>query len=184
MTNYLSYQGGATGLLPKQMSWDELLDYIRNLPYGRNANRHDLRLVLQEQKGTCSSKHALLKMIADENNIQEVDLILCMYKMNGANTQKIGKVLEKYSLEYIPEAHCYLSVSNQKMDLTNPSSDIARIEKDILEEIKISPEQVIKFKVDFHKDFMKRWIKESSIAFSFKELWNIREECIEALSNS
>ncbi|MGB1018788.1 MAG: hypothetical protein ACPGVH_06945, partial [Chitinophagales bacterium] len=53
-------------------SWDELTEYIRNLPYGRNENRTDLGLVLSEKKGTCSSKHALLKSIADSNNISNV----------------------------------------------------------------------------------------------------------------
>jgi hypothetical protein len=39
-------------------NWNELTKYIQNLPYGRNANRKDLSLILTEQKGTCSSKHA------------------------------------------------------------------------------------------------------------------------------
>ena len=40
-------------------TWNELTKFIKNLPYGRNKNRTDFGLVLSEQKGTCSSKHAL-----------------------------------------------------------------------------------------------------------------------------
>ena len=44
-------------------SWNELTEFIKILPYGRNKNRTDFGLVLSEQKGTCSSKHALLKLV-------------------------------------------------------------------------------------------------------------------------
>ena len=50
-------------------TWNCLLDYIKNLPYGRNSNRTDFSLVFTEHKGTCSSKHALLKQLADTNKI-------------------------------------------------------------------------------------------------------------------
>ena len=43
------------------MSFEELIVKVKNLPYGRNANRYDFSLVLSENKGTCSSKHAFLK---------------------------------------------------------------------------------------------------------------------------
>ncbi len=32
--------------------------YLHHLPYGRNADRSDFRLVLPEGRGTCSTKHA------------------------------------------------------------------------------------------------------------------------------
>ena len=51
------------------MEFKELIDKIKNLPYGRNANRYDFTLVLSENKGTCSSKHAFLKDFADKNEI-------------------------------------------------------------------------------------------------------------------
>ena len=35
-------------------SWEDVLIYVKNIPYGRNANREDLSLVLKENKGTCS----------------------------------------------------------------------------------------------------------------------------------
>jgi hypothetical protein len=54
-------------------TWNELTKFIKNLPYGRNKNRTDFGLVLSEQKGTCSSKHALLKSIADLNNVRNIE---------------------------------------------------------------------------------------------------------------
>jgi len=89
-------------------TWNQLTKHIKNLPYGRNQNRTDFGLVLYEQKGTCSSKHALLKSIADLNNVPNIELIIGIYRMTESNTPRIGTELTKNAIEYIPEAHCYL----------------------------------------------------------------------------
>ena len=95
-------------------SWNALCRYVQLLPYGRNYIRHNLLLVIEEQKGTCSSKHALLKHVADVNNIPNVQLIMGIYKMNEINTPKIGNTLVNNKLNYIPEAHCYLKIDDKK----------------------------------------------------------------------
>lgn len=174
----------ATSLLPRKMNWFEAVSYVQSLPYGRNENRKNPRLVLSEMKGTCSSKHAVLKLIADENNIENVKLILCLYKMKASNTPGIDKVLEKYGVEYLPEAHCYLDIEGVKSDFTNPNADLSAIENDLIEESEIQPDQVGEYKVNYHQDYVKKWIEQSGLSFSFSEIWKIREECIQALSGS
>ncbi len=163
-------------------TWSGLITWTKNLPYGRNANRHDLILIVSEKKGTCSSKHAFLKKLADLNEIENVNLIIGIYKMNNTNTPKIGDELTKNSLDYIPEAHCYLEIEDVKKDYTNNTADFSKIKNDILKEINIQPEQVANFKVEFHKSFIKNWIIENDIRFSFDEIWKIRENCIQNLS--
>ena len=162
-------------------TWNELLEYTRNLPYGRNANRSDLSLIVLENKGTCSSKHAFLKKIAEENDFQQVKLILGMYRMNNVNTAKIGSVLSSKGLSYLPEAHCYLKIDNRRVDITNSNSDISTWEGDILEEFEISAEQVNTFKVEYHQSYLRKWIIDNNIPFDFESIWNIREECIKNL---
>lgn len=164
-------------------SWDDLTEIVKHLPYGRNSNRHDLQLVITEKKGTCSSKHALLKQLADENKIPNVELVLGMYKMNATNTPKIGKELEKQGLEYIPEAHCYLLIENQRKDFTSPTSNFARIAHYILEETFITPAQVAEYKVQYHQTYLKQWIKKTGSRFTFDEIWKIREQCIRNLES-
>lgn len=161
-----------------------LCEKVQKLPYGRNANRSNFGLVLSEGKGSCSSKHAFLKKEADKNNVENVQLILGIYKMNEVNTPKIGEELSKNNLEYIPEAHCYLKIHNHYFDFTSTFADFARINKDILEEMEINPEQVIQFKIDFHKDYLKKWIVDQKINSTFEEIWEVRERCIENLSAS
>lgn len=165
-------------------SWPSLLDYIRQLPYGRTSNRKDLGLVLVEEKGTCSSKHALLKKIADLNNIPKVNLVLGMYKMMSENTPGIGKIIEQEGLPYIPEAHCYLKIAGIRYDFTTPNSSLGRIERDLLEEQEIEPNQIITYKVNYHKRYLESWLQKKEINKDLEEIWNIRESCIRKLSDT
>lgn len=163
-------------------SWNKLTKYIKNLPYGRNENRTDFGLVLSEKKGTCSSKHALLKTIADLNNVPDIDLVIGIYRMTELNTPKIGKELTINSIEFIPEAHCYLKINGKRVDLTTKKSEFKKIEKDIIQEKEIEPKQVGEFKVAYHKKFIESWLKQSKSEFEFDQIWQIREQCIRNLT--
>jgi hypothetical protein len=162
-------------------NWNDVLVRVRNIPYGRNSNREDLSLVLKENKGSCSSKHAFLKEIANQNNIPSVQLIIGIYKMNESNT-KIGNILSQNSIDYIPEAHCYLNINGERLDYTTGSSSFEKIKNDLLEEIEIEPYQVGEFKIKFHQDFIKKWLSDSNATITFDQLWTVREQCIAYLS--
>lgn len=163
-------------------TWNELIKLVKSLPYGRNKNRTDFGLVLSEKKGTCSSKHALLKSIADLNDVPNIDLIIGIYRMTELNTPKIGTELTKNAIEFIPEAHCYLKINGKRTDLTTQKSEFKTIEKDLIQELEIEPVQVADFKVQYHKRFIENWLKKSNLTFEFDEIWGIREKCITNLT--
>tara|TARA_R100000935_G_scaffold13736_5_gene27640 strand:+ start:63179 stop:63733 length:555 start_codon:yes stop_codon:yes gene_type:complete len=165
-------------------SWEDAILFIQKLPYGRNSNRKDLLLVLSEAKGTCSSKHAFLKELANENGFKFVNLYIGVYKMNSINTPKIGTVLSEYNLDHIPEAHCFLKSNGVPLDVTTATSDFSRIENEILEEVEIEPHQVSNYKIAMHQEFLRKWIQRHNIRFTFEEIWNIRERCIQNLTKS
>ncbi len=165
-------------------NWDVLLSYIHSLPYGRNSNRTDVSLVLKEGKGSCSSKHGLLKTLADLNNISAVQLMLGMYKMNADNTPGIGDALAASKLDYIPEAHCYLKIDGVRADFTSAQSNITLIEKSLLKEMEIQPSQIADFKVKWHKDYVRQWVLDENLELNFEQVWQIREDCIEHLSEN
>ena len=163
--------------------------FIRNLPYRRNLNKDNLPTVFIDEYGTCSTKHALLKILAEENNQPHFKLILGIFKMNGINTPKIKSVFETLrepqsdKLEYIPEAHNYLKFKNQILDFTKKNSSENDFINDLLEETEIQPHQINQFKIEFHKNYLKKWLSEHpEIHYSLDELWNIRELCIAHLS--
>ena len=163
------------------MNFQELIEFVKHIPYGRNSNREDFSLVISENKGTCSSKHAFLKDFASKNYIPNVKLIIGIYKMSESNT-KINKILSENSLNYIPEAHCYLKIDGTIVDVTSKESNFESIRNAIIEEVEIETYQVAEFKIKYHQDFIKKWIDENSIKQTFDEIWNIREQCIKQLS--
>jgi hypothetical protein len=162
-------------------TWSELMDFTQQLPYGRNQNREDFSLVIRENKGTCSSKHSFLKKVADLNKFDNVKLILGMYRMNHLNTPKIGKTISDSGLTYIPEAHCYLQLNNQRIDITHGNANMDHLMGDIMEEMYIEPEQVNTFKVDYHKKYIQKWMMENKVELDFEKVWEIREQCIKKL---
>lgn len=163
------------------VTWDDIVRSVQCFHYGRNSNRNDLNLVWYERQGSCSSKHAFLKQVADLNNIPHVELILAFYRMSAKNTPGIGRVLDENDLSFIPEAHCYLKVNSKELDITNVHSDFNRYKNDIIESREIEPNDVVENKVIWHKELIRNWISEAEQSKSFEELWLIREECIKQL---
>lgn len=163
------------------VNFSNALIFIKNLPYGRNSNKKDLTLVISENKGTCSSKHALLKLLADENMHPEVKLMLGVFKMNRNNTPKIKNTLKRYNLHYIPEAHNYLKINGKIYDCTSKNSSESNFINDLIQEMEILPNQISNFKIQYHKDFLKDWIIDKPL--TLEEVWSIREQCIVDLSS-
>ncbi len=156
--------------------------YVQHLPYGRNTDRADLRLVPREGQGTCSTKHALLAQLAKEQGVI-IDLTVGIYEMTEENTPGVGRILRKYSIPCLPEAHCYLTYQSVRVDVTQsgvaPSEPISQF----LFEETIDPIQIGNYKTDLHQRFVKNWVVNGSATWnrSWEEIWRIREECITAL---
>jgi hypothetical protein len=155
--------------------------YVKQLPYKRNSHKLNLLVVLKENCGTCSTKHGLLYALAKENKAVMWKLILCLYEMNATNTPPAKRVLDKYQLTAIPEAHNYLKCNEQKYDFTFPNSEIF-IDDAILFETEIIETQLGDYKAAFHKKYLTQWCnKNKATKYSAGELWKIREEIIENL---
>lgn len=159
--------------------------FVRQLAYRRNKNKSDLTTLFTDNCGTCSTKHALLKQLADENGFSNLKLITGLFRMNAINTPKISETLKRYNLDYIPEAHNYLKWRNQILDFTNKTSKPADFENELIEETEIIPTQIADFKVAYHRKYLQNWLdKQTTINLTLDELWTIREQCISALSVS
>ncbi|MDZ7728144.1 MAG: transglutaminase domain-containing protein [Dehalococcoidia bacterium] len=158
---------------------------VWNLPYGRNSNRADPLLVLTEGRGTCSTKHAYLAALAREAGVP-LELVLGIYMMSEANTPGVGPVLDRHSLEAIPEAHCYLRVDGERIDLTHPPDALPGEPIDtFLHEEPVEPHQVGDYKQRFHRDYMGRWLQEPGAPpLTPDDAWAIREACIAALGEA
>jgi hypothetical protein len=160
----------------------EAADRVWRLPYGRTSDRANPFLVLEEGRGTCSTKHALLKLLALEHDVP-VEQVLGVYLMTEANTPGVGQVLDAHGLSGIPEAHCYLRVGDQRIDLTHPPDSVpGEPIGGFLHEEAIEPGQIAGYKTDFHRRFIERWLAEPGAPdLTPDEAWAIREACIRAL---
>jgi len=161
-------------------SFKKATEYVAHLRYARNTNKNNPLCLFEEQCGTCSSKHALLKALAMEHDFHEIKLMLGIFKMNGINTPSVKSVLDQNQLAYLPEAHCYLKYEGQIFDFTKKNSNPNDFIDDLLEEIEILPHQITDVKVSYHQHFLAQWLSQNnSIPFHLEELWAIREKCIQ-----
>ena len=167
------------------LTFKSATDFITKLNYGRNADKNDLKTLFADNCGTCSTKHALLKQLADENGFEEIKLVIGIFKMNSKNTSEISQTLKRNKLEFMPEAHNYLKYKNAIFDFTKVGAKPSDFENDLIEEIEILPKQISSFKVEYHKKHLQDWLeKNEDIKFDLDELWKIREECIGDLARN
>jgi hypothetical protein len=152
--------------------------YVKNLRYKRTSVKSNLLLVLEEKRGTCSSKHALLKKLAEENDFDNIQLTIGIYKMTPQNTPGIGNTIPA-KIQFIPEAHTYLVFDKHRMDFTRAKSRPLK-DEDILQEMSIDADEISLRKEQLHKGFMAQWCKQNNL--DFNAVWKIREACIEKLS--
>ncbi|WP_046758036.1 hypothetical protein [Kordia jejudonensis] len=157
--------------------------YVNQLPYGRTSDRSDYRLILPEHKGTCATKHAFLKQLAIENQQNTIKLYIGIYQMNEKNTKGVGNVLKQFQLPYIPEAHTYLKIDGNIVDITRITKNETSFADNLLIEEEILPHQIADYKVTWHQTFLKGWIQTEQLPYTFEKIWNIREKCIKALAN-
>lgn len=167
------------------LSFTDACFYVKSLPYARNKNKDDVFAVFKDNCGTCGTKHALLKRLADENSLQGLTLVTGIYKMDSSNTQGLGDVLQRHNLDYLPEAHNYFKAGQEIFDFTFPLAKTTDFNVEVLEETVILPNQVSDYKVALHKNFLTRWLlANKNINLSLSKLWEIREECIANLSQN
>ncbi len=159
-------------------------EYISNLPYKRNLDKSNIQCVFNDLGGTCSTKHAVLRKLALENKHPEIRLILGIFKMDSEYAFKIKNTLQKFNLNYIPEAHNYLKIEDEYFDFTKPDSHYKQFKNKLLIEKEIEYNEITSVKVSFHKDFLMRWIAEENILYNLDEIWKIREQCIKDLQQN
>ncbi|CAN5856989.1 hypothetical protein BH11BAC7_BH11BAC7_07420 [soil metagenome] len=155
--------------------------FVKKLPYRRNSNKDNMMTVFSDECGTCGTKHALLKQLAHENELDELKLIVGLFNMNARNTPQVSETLFAHKLEYVPEAHCYLRFDGEIIDCTKTTA--FNFVDDLIEEMEISQGQVSAYKEAYQKAYLKKWLLQNTeIKFTLDEFWAIREQCIMDIS--
>ncbi len=157
--------------------------FMRQLPYQRNADKTNLASIFAEGGATCGPKHAVLRQLALENDVPALKLKLGVFRMSGQNTPRVAATLARYGLAFLPEAHNYLRFGRTIIDCTRPSASPDDFKADLLLEIEIEPDQIATPKVAFHQTYLRYWLSQHpDLGLNFAQLWDVREQCIRDLA--
>ena len=91
--------------------------YVHQLPYGYNANRDDPMSLFAEGKGTCTTKHAVIALLAQELGLP-VGKAVGIYAMTEELVTGTNRILREFRLPYVPMIHCFLQAGERRVDLT------------------------------------------------------------------
>jgi len=147
-------------------------------PMGRTRATDDIGAVLQEQQGTCSSKHRFLAALAHECGRTDVQLMLGLYEMSEGNTPGIGRALGE--LPAIPEAHCYLAHEGKRFDFTGLAAGGASPFESLIEERSVSPADLPAAKLAYHRRAIEKWAQARGLDPG--AVWAVRERCMALLA--
>lgn len=97
--------------------FSEACRWVHDLPYGYNSDKGDLMILFKENKGTCTTKHAVIGTLAVELALP-VTKTIGIYAMTEAVVTGTQAVQDAYRLPYIPMIHCFLTAGDVRVDLT------------------------------------------------------------------
>jgi len=162
----------------------DALRYIQNLDYGRNSDKENRLLVLQEQRGTCGTKHATLYELIKEQGYSNWELFLGVYIIDSENTEEAEDLLLDSGVFECPNAHVYLKYNGETIDATKKDSDKLQFRSRLVKEEQIEAEQISDYKKEYLITFMKDWYKESELSCShpYQYVLDLRERIIQKLS--
>jgi tetratricopeptide (TPR) repeat protein len=124
-------------------TFHQALAYVRGLLYARPSNPDQLALVLAEGRGTCSSKHRLLALLAHELGITDLILTEGLIRFEAGQNAPLAQLLAAHGLPYLPEAHLYFRYAGERLDLTSNRLNLD-FERVLLSERAVDPARIFK----------------------------------------
>ncbi len=97
-------------------------NYVHNVDYGYNTKYEDKMIFFKENKGSCTSKHAVIAGLAQELKIPLYKHV-CVYKFTEEITTGVNEILNKYNIPYVPMTHCFLVYDKYKFDLSEGNNN-------------------------------------------------------------
>jgi hypothetical protein len=103
-------------------SFIQACQYVQEIPYGYNSNRDDLMILFKENKGTCTTKHAVIATLAKELNLS-IEKSIGIYAMTEEMVTGTDEILKKFHLPYVPMIHCFLVCGEYRVDLSEGNNN-------------------------------------------------------------
>lgn len=103
-------------------SFKDACYYIHDLEYGYNSTYEDDLILFKENKGTCTTKHAIIAGLAEELGIS-LHKHMGIYKFTEKISRGADEIMEKYNIPYVPMVHCFLTYKTFRFDLTEGNNN-------------------------------------------------------------
>jgi hypothetical protein len=161
-------------------SFREAAMRLHALPYGRISDRANYLLVLRENRGTCTPKHALLAALAEELTVPVI-LNMAICRLDAVLDARVIPFLKKANLDWLPEAHTYCSYLGKRFDLTFPDQ-LPLVQIEIIKEYELDPFNIGERKLKIHREFLEEWLQSQGREHELQAIWTIREEWIRSLA--
>ena len=161
-------------------SFKEACDYVHNIDYGYNTNYDDDMIFFKENKGTCTTKHAVIAGLAEELNVPLYKHV-GIYKLTEEISSDTNEILNKYNIPYVPMAHCFLVYKDSHFDLTEGNCNGKNTTiKNFIHKEKVDPFISRKDEYLLYKRILKEQVLPSKEMDGIKErtLLKAREESI------
>lgn len=98
-------------------TFHEACRWTKNLPYAANSNNEDSLTLFEEGHGSCTHKHGAIARLAQEHSLP-VYKNLGFYRLNDEIVTGVNALLQPYSLDFVPQIHCFLVYGDCWVDLT------------------------------------------------------------------
>jgi hypothetical protein len=157
--------------------------YVHELPYGYNSDRDDLMILFKENKGTCTTKHAVIATLAQELELSIVKNV-GIYAMTEEIVTGTENILAKYNLPYIPMVHCFLVYGEYRVDLSEGNNNGKnRSIEDFLYTQKVEPNISAKDEYLLYRRALKDHIltRKEMAAVDIKTILHAREDGLNQL---
>ena len=168
---------------------DRFIDACRHvhiLPYGFNKDRDDLMILFKENRGTCTTKHAVIATLANELNLP-IEKNIGIYAMTEQIVTGTNEILAKYSLPYVPMVHCFLIYGKNRVDLSEGNNNGKnRPIEDFLFTQKVEPNISAKDEYLIYRDALKDHIlmQKEMEGVDITQILHAREEGLELLKHN
>jgi len=167
-------------------SFKQACHYVHEMTYGYNSTYDDDMILFEENKGTCTTKHAIIAGLARELDIP-LHKKVGVYRFTETITTGAEEILNKYNIPYIPMVHCFLIYNQYRFDLTEGNINGKKTSiKDFIETREVEPFLSRKDEYMWYKEVLKEKVLPSAEMKGITErtLLKAREEIILLLKNS
>ena len=166
-------------------TFHEACQWTKDLPYSINFNNKDSLILFEESRGTCTTKHGAIARLALEHSLP-IYKNLGFYRLNDEIVTGVDVLLASYSLDFIPQIHCFLAYENYRVDLTEGNCNGKnKTVEDYDFVVQVAPDLIHEQHQTYYRKYLKQYADVSSALAKLEEntVMDLLAKCDRQLRN-